>query len=438
MEVWQLTAVLILSLFATLVTGLPICFCLGGISVIACYFILGGTAGLSLVATTALSETTNFILVAVPLFILMANVLEFSGVADDLYGVLYRWMGGLRGGLAMGTVIICAIFAAMAGISSVATVTMGLIALPSMLKRDYDKTMALGCISAGGALGILIPPSVVMIIYACLAEQSVGGLFMGGMIPGIILAVLFCIYIAIRCGLNPKIGPPLPVEERCSWREKFVSLRSIVLPVILIVGVLGTIYTGVSTPTEAAGIGAAGAIVCAAIYRRLSLGNIKQALLRTTRLTGMVLWIMVGGILFSQMVSLARVSDLILSVFLSVEVNRWLILIAMQFIFFIFGMFLDPVGIMMIFCPIFTPIVEALGFDLLWFGVLFTINMEMAYITPPFGFNLFIMKGIVPPGITMGDIYKSIWPFVALQMVCLAVCMLWPDLILWLPSKMIG
>lgn len=433
MDTWLLSVLAFGAMGVMLALGVPIAFALAGVA-IGSTLLTWGPHGLYMIPKTAYAEMTNYLLIAVPLFVLMSNLLQHSGLAEQLYEGVYRWMGRLRGGLAIGTVVICAVFAAMAGISSVATVSMGLIALPSMLKRGYQKDIAIGTISAGGALGILIPPSVIMIIYGAMAEVSIGQLFMGGIIPGVLLATLFCLYIAIRCWLNPTLGPP--VEERYSLIQKLIVLRALVLPFALILAVLGVIYSGVATPTEAAGIGAFGALVCALVYRGLSWKSFKQALVSTTSLTAMVLWIMVGAVCFTHMLAYVGFSDLIKQAITALAVSRWVVLGGIQLTYFILGMFLDPAGIIMLTTPIFVPIVEALGFDPVWFGVLFTVNMEMAYITPPFGFNLFIMKGVVPKGITMDDIYKSVGPFVALQALGLIICILFPELVLWIPATM--
>ncbi|MBU1154242.1 MAG: TRAP transporter large permease subunit [Proteobacteria bacterium] len=416
-----------------LVLGLPVAFSLGGIAVLGVVYIWGAK-GMYMVAQTAYSEGTNSILTAVPLFILMANVLRTSNLADELYHMIHVWMGRLPGGLAAGTVVICAIFAAMAGISSVATVSMGLIALPAMLKRGYDKHIATGCISAGGALGILIPPSIIMIIYGTMAEVSVGKLFMGGLVPGILLALIFCVYILIRSALKPSLGPP--VDEVFSLRQKILALKGIVLPAALIIVVLGVIYTGAATPTEAAGIGAIGSLLCAAIQRRLSWASLKDALSSTFSLTAMVLWIVIGAVAFTHVLAYAGVSDLIKDTILGMQLSKWWVFIGIQLCFFVLGMFLDPAGIIMLTTPIFVPLITELGFDPIWFGVIFTINMEMAYITPPFGFNLFIMKAVVPKDVTLNDIYRSIIPFVILQALCLLIVTIFPDLALFLPNFM--
>ncbi|MDL2268691.1 TRAP transporter large permease subunit [Desulfosarcina sp. OttesenSCG-928-A07] len=423
---------LIAVLGVLLVLGLPVGFALGGLAVLGTLYVWG-PKGLLMISNTAYSEATSFILVAIPLFIFMANVLRNSGLADDLYEMIYKWFGKVPGGLAAGTVVICAVFAAMAGVSSVATVSMGLIALPSMLRRGYQKEMAVGCISAGGALGILIPPSIIMIIYGSMAEVSIGKLFMAGIVPGILLSSLFCLYILVRCFLNPALGPK--VAEQFTIEQKIASTKGVILPVLLITVVLGCIYSGAATPTEAAGIGALGAVLCSLIYGRLTFKNIKDSLYSTMGLNAMVMWIMIGAVAFTHLLAYAGISEYVNELVLGLGLNRWVILMGMQLIFFILGMVLDPAGIIMLTTPIFIPLVHELGFDPVWFGILFTINMEMAYVTPPFGFNLFIMKAVAPPEVSMMDIYRSIVPYVLIQMLCLIMVMIWPDIAMYLPSQ---
>jgi tripartite ATP-independent transporter DctM subunit len=417
-----------------LLTGLPVSFTMGGLAVLGTVYVWGWK-GLHMVAGTAFAEGTSYILLAVPLFLLMANILRYSGLADDLYEMIYKWLGWIPGGLAAGTVIICALFAAMAGISSVATITMGLIALPSMLKRGYDKSMAVGSISAGGALGILIPPSIIMIVYGSMAEVSIGQLFIGGLLPGLLLAVMFMVYVLVLCFVNPAMGPP--VADRFTLAEKLRSIKAVILPGLLVALVLGVIYTGAATPTEAAGVGAAGALGVSLIHRRLSLKDFKAALLSTFSLNAMVMWIVIGAVSFTHVLAYAGVSKLIQNIILDLGLSKWSLYLCMQMIYFILGCFLDPAGIIMLTTPVFIPLIKALGFDPVWFGVIFTINMEMAYITPPFGFNLFIMKAIVPTNISMGDIYRSILPFVLIQALCLILCTLFPQIVMFLPSTMI-
>lgn len=435
METWLLATIVLLALLFLLSLGIPIAFTLCGVATLGILF-TWGPKGLLLLFNTAYGESTSFLLLAIPLFIFMANQLKFSGMGDDLYEMVYRWMGQISGGLAIGTVAICALFAAMAGISSVATISMGLIALPSMLKRGYHKDLAVGSIAAGGALGILIPPSIIMILYGAMAEVSVGKLFIGGILPGILMCVIFMAYILIRSLFQKSIAPR--VQDRYTIKEKVVVLKGVILPVALILLVLGVIYFGVCTPTEASAVGAFGAMLCALCYGKLTWNNLKQSLWSTIKINAMVFWLIIGAMAFSQFMAYAEIQGLIHETILSLDVSRWLVLIAMQLVFFVLGMFLDPAGIIMLTTPIFVPIITDLGFDPLWFGILFVINMEMAYITPPFGFNLFIMKGIVPSSIDMTDIYRSIIPFVVLQTLCLILVMLFPQLATWLPGLMVS
>ncbi len=437
MSIEMITLLLFGALVFFLVLGLPLTYVLGGVGVVGSY-LLWGDKGLLLLASQAYGAMGKFTLLAIPLFVFMAMILEKAGVADDLYTMMHRWMGPLGGGLAIGTVIICAIFAAMAGISGAATVSMGVIALPAMLKRGYNKTIAVGCISAGGALGILIPPSVPMILYATLTGESIGGLFAGGILPGILLSILFIIYIGVRCYFRPELGPPLPAQEKVSWREKLVSLKAVSLPVLIIVMVLGSIYAGVCTATEAAALGCLGAFISAAVYRKLTWTLVKEACYRTAALTAMIIWILIGAYCFTAVYTGTGAHELMEHILLSIPGGKYVILITMQIVFFILGCILDPVGIIMICTPVFVPVIKALGFDPLWFGVLFIMNMEMGYLTPPFGFNLFYMKAIAPPEVSMTDIYRSIVPFVALQAIGLIIVIIFPEIALWLPKLMVG
>ncbi len=430
------TLILFGSLILFLVLGLPLAFTLGGVGVIG-ILLLWGPDGLMVAASQLYAAMGKFTLLAVPLFIFMAMLLERAGVADDLYTMMHRWMGGLRGGLAMGTVGICTVFAAMSGISGAATSSMGVIALPEMLKRKYDKQIAIGCIAAGGALGILIPPSVIMILYGVYTGESIGAMFMGGVFPGLLLSALFIAYIGVRCWVQKNLGPPLSPEERVGWKEKLISLRSVALPIVIVLMVLGSIYFGVCTPSEAAAMGVLGGVLSAAVYRRLNWSLIKEACYRTAGLTGMIIWILAGAYCFTSLYTATGISDLLKNLLLEIPGGRYAVLVTIQLIFLILGCFLDPVGIIMITTPVFIPVIKALGFGTLWFAILFVVNMEMAYLTPPFGFNLFYMRAVAPPGTTMGDIYRSIFPFVLLQMLGLALIIIFPQIALWLPQTMV-
>ncbi len=434
MSIELLTFLFFFSLLVFLLLGLPLSFVLGGVSVVFLYF-TWGPESFYMVAAQSWGAMNKFTLVAIPLFIFMAMILERSGTANDLYEMMYLWFGPVRGGLAIGTVAICAIFAAMCGISGAAVVSMGTIALPSMLKYKYDKELALGCINAGGSLGILIPPSVIMIIYSLISGDSVGRLFAGGVMPGLLIAFMLALYIAIRCLFQPHLGPSLPPEERGDWGRKLKALKAVILPVIIMVMVLGSIVWGITTPTEAAGAGVLGALISGLVYRQLTWDRIKEACLRTFRVTGMIMWILFGAYCFSAAYHGMGAPSLIEDIMKHIPGGAWGSMIFIQLVLFLLGMVLDPAGIMMITAPIFLPVVKAYGFDPLWFGILFTINMEIGYMTPPFGFNLFYLKGIVPPSITMADIYRSVIPYTGVEMVGLALVMIFPSLATWLPNK---
>lgn len=436
MSVAALTILMFGLLVLALLSGLPLVFCLGGIGTLFFLF-LWGPESLSLVVMHLFSDASVFVLVTYFLFIFMGLVLERSGIAEDMYTSMRKWFGPLSGGLAIGTVVICTIFAAMAGISAPAIATMGLIAVPAMLRRGYSKNIALGSTAAGGALGILIPPSITFIIFGLITGTSVGKLFMGGLFPGLLLATLFCIYIGVRCWLQPNQGPPLPVEERGNLKDKFVSLKSIILPILIVLTVLGSILFGIASPSEAAGMGVVGSIIALFITRRFSWRIIRDSSLNSLRISCMGIWIYLGAHIFTAIYIGLGAIDLITDLILAFEINRWLILIGMQLSFFILGMFLDPIGIMLVTAPIYVPIIETLGFDVVWFGVLYVMNMEMGYLTPPFGYNLFYLKGVLPKEVSMMDLYKSIIPFIILQAIGLAIVMIFPIIALWLPSMMI-
>lgn len=419
-----------------LITGQPIAFILGGVGVVLTYFLWEPHA-LNMVAHRIFHLMSSYTVVCVGMFIFMGVLLERCGMVNDLFKVIYLWSGRLRGGLAVGTVAICMLFSAMTGVSGPTAAIMGLTTLPEMLKRNYDKQIALGCISAGAALGILIPPSVTMVIYAIIAEESVGHLFAGGIIPGLLLGFLFSIYIILRCLFQPNLAPTLPPEERATWLEKIISLKGIILPLCLIFAVMGTIFLGVATPTEASGAGAFGAIIIAAIYKKLNWALIKEACFRTARVSAMGLWIYVGALVFTTVYAATGAQQQVANLLLTIP-GEWGPIIAMQIIWIVLGCFIDPWGIIMLTAPVFLPVIAELNLSFVWFGVLFIMNMQMAYITPPFGFDLFYLKGVAPPEVSLVDIYKSVWPFFFCQLLGLTLVILFPQLVLWLPGIIFG
>jgi len=435
MSIEVITVLLFSCLVIAIAAGIPLAFSLGGTAVIFAFFIWGPSS-LYMFPNSARGTMENIILIAIPLFIFMGNVLEKSGIAEDLYAFMYHLFSGIKGGLAAGTVAICTIFAAMSGVSAAATVTMGLIALPSMLRRNYDKHIAAGCIMAGGALGVLIPPSVTMIVYAMVSGESVGRLFLGGVVPGLLLSSMFVLYILVRCQIQPHLGPAVPREERLPLRTVIPSFTGLTFSVLIIVGVLGAIFTGIATPTEAAAVGAFLSSIAALLKRSLSSAFFGDVLTRTLELTVMCLWIVVAANWFASVYHAIGAPALMREIVDSLRVNRWIILIITQLTFLVLGCFMDPIGIIMIAGPIFVPVIKDLGFNPLWFGVVFVVNMEMALLTPPFGVNLFYLKGVSPPGISMADLYRSIGPFVGIQMLCLLLIIIFPQLVLFLPGLM--
>lgn len=427
------TLILFGGLVSLLTLGVPVVFALASIS-IAVAFMLGGANDLFIVATTTYREITEYSLMSIPLFLLMGNFLLHSGISDRLFKALNHWLTGVRGGLAIVSVGVC-VALAMCGGFGPGILMMGLIAVPAMLKNNYNKSLALGSVMAGGVLGAIIPPSIVMIVFAFIARLSIGRLFFGGAIPGFITAFLYILYIVIRCYLQPEMAPK--TTEMVTWKIRMTSLREIVLPAMLIVLVLGAIFFGIATPSEAAGVGASGSFLICIIYRRLTLKVLLDSCLETMKISGMALWILVAATLFGVVYTMAGAQSLVMEIVESLQVNRWIILVAMQIILLIFGAFMDDYAVITICAPIFLPIARHLGFDPIWFSIIFILNMQAAYLTPPFGWALILMKGVAPPEIHTKDIWRSIPPFVAIQLFVLILTMLFPQLALWLPDKML-
>jgi len=417
-----------------MLTGLPLTFTLGATSVATVLLMWGTEGGTSMIYYSFLSITYNFSLSAIPLFIFLGVVLEKSGIGEDFYDMIYKWLGGIPGGLAIGTLGVCAIVAAMVGQTGPATIMMGLIALPAMLKFGYDKRMCTGAIQAGGALGILIPPSVTFIIYGFLAQQSVGRLFAAGVMPGILLTILFMVYVLVRCKIQPHMGPPLPKEERATWAEKFKSLKGIILPSLLIFIVLGLIVFGVTSSTESAGIGAAGALLCAALRGTFNMKMLKNAVYSTANIMGTVMWIMIPAVAFSKIYQGLGAQQLVENFIQYFQLGPYGVLALMMLSYYLLGCFLETGAIIFLTIPLYLPIIINFGFDPIWFGVLYVMNMESAYLTPPYGFNLFYMKAIAPKEVTLVDIYWSVVPFVGLQVLGLIIVIIFPEIALWLPN----
>ena len=433
MDIGLISILLFGGMFLLLALGLPVAFVLGGLATVFTA-VFWGPESLFIIVARTFSMMSTTTLVAAPLFVLMATVLERSGVAEGLYEMMYRWSGGLRGGLAVGTVLACTLIAAMSGIASTGVVVMGVMALPAMLKRGYDKRLATGCILAGGVLGPLIPPSISLVLYGTIAQVSIGGLFAGGMGAGILCSFLIIGYILIRCYINPALGPAIPPEERADWKGKVASLKGVILPLLLIIAVLGSIYTGIATPTEAAAVGALGAFVCSAIHRRLNWELIKSVAYTTIQVQGFMMWILFAAQGFAAVYMGLGASRMVIRLVETYEIGWWTMLIGIQVVWFLLGCVIDAWSILMITLPILLPILPLYGFDPLWLGVLYAVNTQTGYLTPPFGTMLFLIKGIAPKEVTMNDIYRSIVPFVVTQLVCLALCIIFPKIVTWLPD----
>ncbi len=435
-----LSLLFFLTLLFLIMVGVPIAFTLGGTAVVF-GLLFWGPASLQMFTSNTFGTMQNIVLAAIPLFLFMGCVLQYLGVGEDMYKAAYHTLGRMAGGLAIGTVGICAVFAAMIGSSAPATVSMGMTALPSMLKRGYSPKIAIGCIGGAGALGILIPPSIPMILYALITGTSVGKMFLGGIIPGLLLIVMFSGYIAIRCAINPALGPPISREtlrkEIAQAKSEGYSSLGVYMPIILIVCMFAAMYGGIATPTEAAAVGALGSIIIGIVNRRLKRSLMGTAGMDTIGLTAMIMWVVLGGIWLSSVYQGIGAAQLVTNVFAELNLGPWGTLIAIQLTWFVLGCLLDPAAILFMTMPLFYPVVVAMGFDPVWFGVLFIINMEMSYLTPPFGLNLFYLKAVAPPDISMGKIIESCLPFLLIQATALILCMIFPQIITWLPNLMV-
>jgi tripartite ATP-independent transporter DctM subunit len=409
--------------------------------------VFGNGAVLNMLPSRVFPFMTDYQLSAVPLFIFMAAVLEKAGIIEELFDVIYKWLGSVKGGLASATVVACTVLAAMVGVVGATEVTMGMIALPAMLRRGYEPKLACGSLLAGGTLGILIPPSVMAIVYAVVAQQSLGELLIGSVFPGFLLSGLYIAYVTIRCYINPSLGPALPPEERVSFREKLRLLRNTIAPILVILLVLGVIFFGIATPVEAAGIGTFGALVVCALHRRLTWAALYDAGLATLKATAMVMWIFFGATMFVGFFIVKGGQTYVSDLIIGTGLPPYGVLLLMMIVLFVLGMFLDWVGILLLTVPIFLPIMKSLDFsgllglegvkpdDIpLWYGVIFMVNMQVAFLSPPFGYSLFYLKSVAPKEITMAMIFRAAVPFITLQCLGLALCITFPKIILWLPS----
>lgn len=422
------------SLLFVVLLGVPIGFALGSIAIGIILFLQGPNA-LITIAYSTFALMWQILFMTVPLFVFMGAVLQRSGIAEGLYEASYRWAGSTRGGLAIGTVIVGVFFAAMTGITGASTITMGLIAIPSMLSRGYDKKLAVGCVAGSGSLAILIPPSVPMVLLALFTRQSVGKMLMGGIVPGLLIASLFLIYIMLISFFRPTTCPAHP--QQFSIREKIQFSCGFILPLVIIGLVLGSMFFGMATPTEAAALGALCTVCCCGFKKKLNWQLIKLATFDTFMLTGVVMWIGFGAQCFSTTFTSIGGIDFIAELIIGFDLNRWLVFALISLILLALGCFLDPTSIIMIAGPISFSILIPLGFNPIWWGVIFVILLECGYLTPPFGFNLFYLKSIVPPTISMGDIIGSIWPWFFMLLFGVFILTIFPELVLFIPNSMI-
>ncbi len=433
MSIEWITILMFGSMLFLLLMGLPVAFSCGVVGVIFTA-LLQGPSAVNIVPTRIFGLMVNYLLAAIPLFIFMACILERGGLIAEIYEMTHQWLGWLKGGVATASVAACTMMAAMVGVIGASEVTMGVIAFPEMLRRRYDKYMAAGSILAGGTLGILIPPSVMLIVYGMVDNVSIGQLYAGAFLPGFLLAGLYITYISIRCYIRPTMGPSIPKNERLSFAGKMKISMPIIPAAILIFLVLGTILIGIAAPTEAAGVGCAGAIITIAVQGKLKWKGVVEACETTLKSSAMVLWTMFGANVFVALYVMVGGGAFVTDVLVGSGLGRWTVMWIMQFILIFLGCFIDWVGIVMLCVPIFGPIVRHLGFDPVWFGVIFTVNLQMSFLSPPFGYALFYLKGVAPPEISTTDIWKGAAPFLALQFVGLCLCMAFPEIILVVPK----
>jgi tripartite ATP-independent transporter DctM subunit len=434
-----ITIGMFVGLLIGLFLGHPLAFVLGGLAVIFGY--LGwGPSSFYMFLNQTWGIMDNYILVCIPLFIFMAQLLDQSGVAEELFDTMRYLFGPVRGGLAIAVVVVSTLFGACTGIIGASVVTMGLLSMPVFLKHGYSKRLASGSVCAGGTLGILIPPSIMLVVMADQAALSVGKLFAGAIVPGLILSGLYMSYILIRCLLKPEDGPALSLEERAAMPGKKLALKvlkSMVPPTILILGVLGSIFAGIATPTEAAGVGAILAFGMTLAYGKFTWKGLTQAVVNTAKTTSMVIVILVGAACFSGVFMGSGGGDVVKEFIYGLGFGKWGTFIVMMIILFFLGMFIDWIGIIMITFPLFLPIAQDLGFDKVWFVVTIAVMLQDSFLTPPFGYALFYLKGVAPPEVTTSDIYWGAFPFWRLMEVGLIICVIWPPTILWLANTLV-
>lgn len=426
---------MLLSLFS----GFPVAFSLMGIAFL--FGIIGFEWSIfPMLIRRIYSVADNYVLAAVPIFIFMGTVLERSGIAGKLFDAISLWTGRLKGGLAIATVLMCTIIAACTGIIGASEVMVGVMAIPVMLKRNYQHALICGTICAGGSLGTLIPPSVVTVVYGPAAGLSVGRLLIASIFPGLLLSLLYIIYIATRSYLNPSLAPPIPRNETTiPLKEKlFITMTALVPPMFLIFAVMGSIILGLAAPTEAAALGAFGAMILTAAYGQLTMKALKETILQTLKVSSMMMMILAGGYMFSGVFLGMGGGEVTEKILMGLPFGRMGILVLFLLIAFLSGFVLDWASILLIFIPIFSPIITKLGFDPIWFGILFIMMIQTSYLSPPMAPAIFYLKSIVPPEVTMKEMFRGVIPYLILQLTGIFLVASFPQIALWLPSKLIG
>ena len=428
------------SMMLMLLTGQRVFGAIGFVAVIAAFFLWGDRGGYDLGFSAAMKLMKWYPLLTLPMFIFMGYVLSESRIADDLYRMFHVWMGGLNGGLAVGTIFLMVLISAMNGLSVAGMAIGATIALPELLRRGYDKRMVTGVIQAGSSLGILVPPSVVLVLYAMIARQPVGQLWLAGVVPGLMMATMFVVYIVVRCRLNPALGPVLPPQDRAMPRaEKLKLLTAGLLPLGIFFTMMVPFVNGWTSLVESSAIGALAAFAAAVLKGRMTREVFENSVRKTLGITCMFMWIILAALAFGSVFDGLGAVKAIETLFTEqLGLSPWLILILMQLSFILMGTFLDDTAMLVIVAPLYVPLVGALGFDLIWYGVLYTITTQIAYMTPPFGYNLFLMRAMAPPEIGLRDIYVSILPFVLVMVAALAIIMAFPEIALWFPHYVYG
>lgn len=426
------------AMLVLMLTGQRVVGAIGFVAALAAV-LLWGQGGFEMPFNAAFQLLNWYPLLTLPMFIFMGYMLSESGIADDLYRMFHVWFGPVPGGLALGTIGLMVVISAMNGLSVAGMAIGATIALPELLRRGYDKIMVTGVIQGGSTLGILLPPSVVMVLYGMIARQPVDKLWVAGVFPGLLMAALFVIYIVVRCALRPNLGPPLPREERSQigWGQRILLLKAALLPLFIFVSMTGLFVLGVTSLVESSAFGALASIIAAMIKRRLTWKVLEETTRKTLAISCMFMWIILAALCFGAVFDGLGAVKAIKWLFIEAwELSPWEVLIMMQLSFILMGMFLDDTAMLVIVAPLYIPLVGALGFDLIWYGVLYTITCQIAYITPPFGYNLFLMRAMAPPEISLSDVYRSVWPFVTLMALSLVIIMAFPEIATWLPGEL--